>query len=96
MKKYWIWGLDGSVMEVDDEIVCRGSKWLFHLMKQSSRQLTAASFAISRQLTADGQFSILHVFLNLMICVNNNFHKISIKVVDSQILKRLIIMNQKF
>jgi len=21
-------------MEVDDEIVCRGSKWLFHLMKQ--------------------------------------------------------------
>lgn len=33
MKKYWIWGLDGSGMEVDDEIACKGSRWLFHLMK---------------------------------------------------------------
>jgi len=33
MKKNWILGLDGSGMEVDDEIVCRGSRWLFHLMK---------------------------------------------------------------
>ena len=28
-------GLDGSGMEVDDEIVSRGSNWLFHLMEQS-------------------------------------------------------------
>ena len=33
LKKNWILGLDGSGMEVDDEIVCRGSRWLFHLMK---------------------------------------------------------------
>jgi hypothetical protein len=25
-KKYWIWGLDGSGMEVDEKIVCRGSR----------------------------------------------------------------------
>ena len=28
-----------------------------------------------RQLTADGQFRLLHVFLSLMICVNINFRK---------------------
>jgi len=45
VKKYiWIWGLDGSGMEVDDEIVCRGSRWLFHLMKQFSRQLATEVF----------------------------------------------------
>jgi len=25
-KKNWIWGLDGSGMEVDDEIVCMGEQ----------------------------------------------------------------------
>jgi len=25
-KIYWIWGLDGSCMEVDEKIVCRGSR----------------------------------------------------------------------
>jgi len=25
-KKYWIWGLDGSGMEVDEKIVCRRSR----------------------------------------------------------------------
>jgi len=60
-------------MEVDDEIVCRGSRWLFHLMKHFSRQLTAAGLGNRRQLTIEGQFRILHVFLSLMICVNNNF-----------------------
>jgi len=36
-------------------------------------QLTAADLGNPRQLTADGKFRILHVFLSLMICVNNNF-----------------------
>jgi len=45
MKKiYWISGLDGRGKKVDDEIVCRGCRWLFHLMKHFSRQLTAAGF----------------------------------------------------
>ena len=37
------------------------------------RQLTVAGFAIPRQLTAEGQYSILLVCLNLMICANNQF-----------------------
>jgi hypothetical protein len=35
IKKIGFRGSDGSGMEVDEEIVCRGSRWLFHLMKQS-------------------------------------------------------------
>jgi len=38
-------------------------------------QLTAAGLGNPRQLTAEGQFRILHVFLNLIICVNNNFRE---------------------
>jgi hypothetical protein len=62
-KKFRIWGLDWSCMEVDEKIVCRGSRWLFHLMKQFCsavnyrgipRQLTAAGVWIPRQLTAEG------------------------------------------
>jgi len=46
-KKYWIWGLDGSGMEVDEKIVCRGSRRLFHLTVNSRgfpRQLTTVDF----------------------------------------------------
>ena len=42
-------GLDGSSMEVDEEIVCRGSRWLFHL---SGSTVNCRSF--HRQLTAAG------------------------------------------
>jgi len=41
---FWIWGLDGNGMEVDEKIVCRGSRWLFHLMKHIPRQLTTEDF----------------------------------------------------
>jgi hypothetical protein len=37
------------------------------------RQLTAAGFAIPRQLTAEGQYGILLVCLSLMISVKSNF-----------------------
>jgi len=39
------------------------------------RQLTAADFIFPRQLTAEGYYRILHVFLSQIKCVNNKFHK---------------------
>ena len=68
-KKYWIWGLDGSGMEVDDEIVCKGSRWLFHLMKQFSRQLTLEVFNCRGAISYFTRVSQPYD----MICVNNNF-----------------------
>jgi len=44
MKKNWIWGLEERGKKVDDEIMCRGSRWLFHLMKHFFRQLTTEVF----------------------------------------------------
>jgi len=38
------------------------------------RQLTAAGFIFLRQLTAEGYYRILHVFLSQIKCVNNKFH----------------------
>jgi len=37
------------------------------------RKLTIAGLGNPRQLTAEGQFRLLHVFLSLLKCVNNNF-----------------------
>jgi len=37
------------------------------------RQLTTAGLGNPRQLTAKRKFCLLHVFLNLLKCVNNNF-----------------------
>ena len=51
---FWIWGLDGSGMEVDEKIVCRESRWLFHLMKNIPRQLTTEDRGFPRQLNAAG------------------------------------------
>jgi len=52
-KKYWIWGLDGSGMEVNEKIACRGSRFPVSSDETYSsavnyqgfpRQLTAADF----------------------------------------------------
>jgi len=40
------------------------------------RQLTAEEKRDWRQLTAEGQFHILYMFLSLMRCVNSNFRTI--------------------
>jgi len=69
-KKYWIWGLDGSGMEVDEKIVCRGQV----TVSSDETYSSAINYRVfPRQFLPRGQKRILLVCLNLMQCVNNNF-----------------------
>jgi len=42
---------------------------------RTPRQLIAAGFIFLRQLTVEGYYRILHVFLSQTKCVNNKFHQ---------------------
>jgi len=68
----------GKILETD--YVCvSASVYVQHASVVNCRdfpwQLTAAGFIFPQQLTVEGYYRILHVFLNQTKCVNNKFLK---------------------